>query len=150
MSPVDKNLTIQELGIKLNTLPVKNINLDCSRTKNGKLLVKTSSPDSIAALKETLKPLTNKIQIEEMKPRRAKTMIFDAPKAPKREQSESTSLLDKYKEDFILPALQRYLGSSEVEYKIFRVMCSSDGYGSNLVLEMDHRHAYFSNKTTKN
>ena len=141
LSPVDKNLTIQELETELNTLPVKNIKLDCSRTKNGKLLVKTSSPDSIAALKETLNPLKNKIQIEEKKPRRAKIIIFDAPKAPKREQSESTPLLDKYKEDFILPALERYLGTPEVEYKIFRVMRSSDGYGSNLVLEMDHRHA---------
>ena len=142
LSPVDKKLSIQELETRLNILPVKNIQLDCIRFKNGKLVVKTSCPDSIVALKEKLKFLTNRVIIKDMKSRRSKIIIFDAPKILKREQIEAHPLLDKYKENFILIALQRYLGTSEVDYRIFWIMRTSNSYGSNVVLEMDYRHAF--------
>ena len=141
LSSTNSDVPVKQLEEELNKLPLKHLQLDCSRTKNGKILVKSTTSDSLSTLKESLTSIKDKVNVEDIKPRRSKVILFDAPKAPKREETEHTPLLEAYKEDFIRPTLIRYLGHSDVDFRLVRIMSSSDGFGSNLVLELEHRYA---------
>ena len=131
-----ENISLQHLEKELNNHVQKDIQLNCFRTKTGKLLVKTHE-ENLSQLKASIQPLASKLTIRELNPQQQKLIIFDAPQAPE----INSSKLQEYAQDILRPTIARILHQEEPKFRIVRVLKSKEGPSSNLVIETEKRHA---------
>ena len=91
-----ENISLQHLEKELNNHVQKDIQLNCFRTKTGKLMVKTHE-ENLSQLKASIQPLASKLTIRELNPQQQKLIIFDAPQAPE----INSSKLQEYAQDIL-------------------------------------------------